>query len=317
MVRRKFIKTSSLFAAASAFPISSVLASSVADRKFKIALNPGIIGVKSNFAETLNYAIKYGYEAISPFTDEVMKSYSDEQLNEQLAKMKEHGITYDSTNIPVEYRKDKTRFNDDFKQLKKFCEAMEKQGASRMNTWIISSHNELTYNENMKEHAYRLGECAKVMKDHGIKLGLEYLGMRTMMSGGRYPFIGSMKEGKELINEIGESNVGFVLDSFHWFTANDTIDDIRTLKPEDIITCDINDARAGFTRIEQRDGKRELPMATGEINMKEFLQGIIDIGYDGPVRTEPFNQVLNDMENEEALTVNMAAIKKALATVGL
>jgi len=317
MERRKFIKTSALFATASSLPLNSVFAINAAERKFKLALNPGIIGVKANFSETLNYAIKYGYEAISPFTDEVMKSYSDNQLNEHLAKMKEHTISYDSTNIPVEYRKDKTRFNDDFKQLKTFCETMEKQGATRMNTWIISSHNELTYNENMKEHAYRLGECAKVMKDHGIKLGLEYLGMRTMMTGGRYPFIGSMKEGKELINEIGESNVGFVLDSFHWFTANDTLEDIRSLKPEEIITCDINDARAGFTRIEQRDGKRELPMATGEINIKEFLQGILDIGYDGPVRTEPFNQVLNDMENEEALQVNMAAIKKALATVGV
>jgi sugar phosphate isomerase/epimerase len=317
MERRQFIKSSAAIVAATSLPLHSLFAQKAVERKFKIALNPGIIGVKSNFAETLDYAIKYGYQAISPYTDEVMKAYSDTQLNEQLAKMKEHNISYDSTNIPVEYRRDKTRFNDDFKNLKKFCQTMEKQGATRINTWIISSHNELTYNENMKQHAYRLGECAKVMKDHGIRIGLEYLGMRTMMTGGRYPFIGSMKEGKELINEIGESNVGFVLDSFHWYCANDTIDDIRTLKPEDIITCDINDAREGFTRIEQQDGKRELPMATGQINMKDFMQGILDIGYDGPVRTEPFNKALNDMENDAALQINMTAIKKAMATCGI
>jgi sugar phosphate isomerase/epimerase len=317
MKRRQFIKSSTAMAAVTALPIHTAFAKNANERKFKIALNPGIIGVKSNFSETLDYAIKYGYEAISPFTDEVMNSYADAQLNEHLAKMKEYNISYDSTNIPVEYRKDKTRFNNDFNNLKKYCETMEKQGATRMNTWIISSHNELTYNENMKQHAYRLGECAKVMKDYGVSIGLEYLGMRTMMSGGRYPFIGSMKEGKELIGEIGESNVGFVLDSFHWFCANDTIDDIRTLKPEEIITCDINDARDGFTRIEQQDGKRELPMTTGQINMKDFMQGILDIGYDGPVRTEPFNKVLNDMENDEALQLNMKAIKKAMATCGV
>jgi sugar phosphate isomerase/epimerase len=317
MKRRQFIKSSTAMAAVTALPIHTAFAKNANERKFKIALNPGIIGVKSNFSETLDYAIKYGYEAISPFTDEVMNSYADAQLNEHLAKMKEYNISYDSTNIPVEYRKDKTRFNNDFNNLKKYCETMEKQGATRMNTWIISSHNELTYNENMKQHAYRLGECAKVMKDYGVSIGLEYLGMRTMMSGGRYPFIGSMKEGKELIGEIGESNVGFVLDSFHWFCANDTIDDIRTLKPEEIITCDINDARDGFTRIEQQDGKRELPMTTGQINMKDFMQGILDIGYDGPVRTEPFNKVLNDMENDEALQLNMKAIKKTMATCGV
>lgn len=326
MQRRKFILSSALaLAAANTIPLNSLLANQtaatvgrkLAERKFKIALNPGIIGVKANFAETLDYAIKYGYEAISPFTQEVMEDYSDAQLNEILAKMETHNISYDSINIPVEYRGTKATFNDDFKGLRKFCQTMEKQGATRMNTWIISSHDELSYNENMRQHAYRLGECANVMKDHGIKLGLEYLGMRTLVSKNRYPFISSMKEGKELIAAIGESNVGFVLDSFHWYCANDTLEDIRTLKPEDIVTVDLNDAREGFSRVEQVDGKRELPLATGVINMKDFLQGIIDIGYDGPVRTEPFNQALNEMDNEEALKANMSAIKQALALVGM
>ncbi|WP_194778150.1 apurinic/apyrimidinic endonuclease family protein [Pararhodonellum marinum] len=65
------------------------------------------------------------------------------------------------------------------------------------------------------------------------------------------------------------------------------------------------------------EGKRELPMATGVIPIKEFMQGIVDIGYDGPLRTEPFNQALNDLENEAALRVNMEAIRKVLGTVGV
>jgi len=318
MKRRKFIQNTSLATLGLAsLPILQLNAQQDPSRKFKISLNPGIIGVKANFSQTLDYAIQYGYEAISPFTQEVMENYSAGQLNEILAKMESHEISYDSINIPVEYRRDKTRFHDDFKKLRKFCEAMEKQGATRINTWIFSSHAELTYNENMKEHAYRLGECAKVMKDHGIMLGLEYLGTRPLVVGARYPFISTMKEGKELIGEIGQSNVGFVLDSFHWYCAADTLEDIHSLKPEDIIVVDINDARAGFTRETQVDGKRELPMATGVIPIKEFMQGIVDIGYSGPVRTEPFNQALNDLENEEALKVNMVAIRKTLGTVGI
>ncbi|MCU0326150.1 MAG: sugar phosphate isomerase/epimerase [Spirosomaceae bacterium] len=241
---------------------------------------------------------------------------SDSQIADVVAKAKANSLIWDSTNIPVEYRQSKTKFNDDFKGLKKFVQTMEKMEATRINTWIISSHDELTYNENMKQMAYRLGECAKVMKDHGIRLGLEYLGMRTLMTQYRYPFIGSLKEGKELINEIGESNVGFVLDSFHWYCAGDTIDDLRTFKPEDVVVVDINDARSGFTRVEQQDGKRELPMATGVIKIKDFMQALIDIGYDGPIRTEPFNQVLNDMEDNQALKINMEAIRKTLAMVG-
>lgn len=318
MHRRKFILSSTLaMTAASVTPLSSLFAGTKNTRKFKIALNPGIIGVKANFAQTLDYAIQYGYEAISPYTQEVMTDYSPAQLKEIMAKMKAHDISYDSINIPVEFRRDDATFREGIKELPKFCETMQRQGATRVNTWIISSHKELTYNENMRQHASRLGECAKIMKDYGVRLGLEYLGMRTLVARGRYPFIGSMKEGKELIAAIGVGNVGFVLDSFHWYCANDTLEDIKTLTPADIVTVDINDARAGFKREEQMDGKRELPLATGVINLKDFLQGIIDIGYDGPVRTEPFNQALNELENDEALQTNMSAIKKALALVDL
>lgn len=141
--------------------------------------------------------------------------------------------------------------------------------------------------------------------------------MRTLLIRGRYPFISSIKEGKELIGAIGIGNVGFVLDSFHWYCANDTLEDIKTLTPADIVTVDLNDARAGFEREAQVDGKRELPLATGVINLKDFLQGLIDIDYDGPVRSEPFNEALNNMENDDALKTNMEAIKKALALVEL
>ncbi|UBM59248.1 sugar phosphate isomerase/epimerase [Marinilongibacter aquaticus] len=317
MIRRQFIKSAALTSVSALSFSPSFALKTAAERKFKIALNPGNIGVKGNLMEILDYAIQYGYEAISPYTQEVMNTYSDGQLRDFLDKFKAHNMSYDSVNLPVDYKKSRTSFNTEFKDLRRFCETMEKQGATRMNTWIMSSDDNLTYTENMKRTAYRLGECARVAKDYGISLGLEYLGPRTLVSLLRYPFIASMKEGKELIGEIGESNVGLVLDSFHWYCANDTIDDIRTLKPEDIITADINDARAGFTRVTQTEGKRELPLATGVINAKDFLQGLLDIGYDGPLRTEPFNKDLNDMDNDTALQINLDSVKKAFKQVGI
>ncbi|EPR71499.1 sugar phosphate isomerase/epimerase family protein [Cyclobacterium qasimii] len=318
MKRRKFLsKTSLALLSTGLFEATDLSFSIKQERKFKIALNPGIIGVKANLQQTLDYAIIYGYETISPFVEEVMQHYSEQQLAALTGKMKAHNIGYGSTNIPVEFRNDKRKFLEDFKMLEGFCKAMEKQGATRINTWIISSHKDLPYNENMKQHAFRLGECAKVMEDHGIRLGLEYLGTRPLLTQNRYPFIATMKGGQELINATGQSNVGFVLDSFHWYTANDSKADILQLKPEDIVVVDINDARRGFTRETQMDGKRELPLATGVIDLKSFLEGLVAIGYNGPVRTEPFNQALDEMDNEAALIKNKAAIIKALALVGM
>jgi len=313
--RRNFVKSATLATIGTGMGIP-IHNKSLPEKKFKLALSPGLIGVKANLHEAMDYAIKYKYEAVSPYINEAMK-YSDGQLKEIVTKAKENKLDWDSVNIPVEWRQSKSKFNDDFKNLRPFCQTMEKLGAARINTWIISSSKELTYSENMKQTAYRLSECAKVMKDYGVRLGIEYLGMRTLLNLAHYPFISTLKECRELISNIGESNVAVVLDTFHWYCADDKLEDIRTLKAEEVSHVDLNDARAGFSRLEQQDGKRELPMATGVINTKDFIQGLLDIGFDGPLRTEPFNQALNDLEDETALQVNMDSLKKALSTVGL
>jgi len=46
-----------------------------------------------------------------------------------------------------------------------------------------------------------------------------------------------------------------------------------------------------------------------------FLKALNQIGYDGPVRAEPFNKVLNDLNNEEACAAAIAAMRKAFALI--
>jgi len=41
------------------------------------------------------------------------------------------------------------------------------------------------------------------------------------------------------------------------------------------------------------------------------LNALNKIGFDGPVRAEPFNKRLNQMDNEEACSETIAAMQKA------
>ena len=120
---------------------------------------------------------------------------------------------------------------------------------------------------------------------------------------------------KELIGEVGKPNVGFLLDSWHWYTAQETVADILPLKGSDVILCHLNDAPSGVPVEEQMDNHRELPCATGVIDLKGFLGAIVEIGYDGPVVCEPFSQELRNKKPEENLATVSAAMKKAFALV--
>jgi sugar phosphate isomerase/epimerase len=157
---------------------------------------------------------------------------------------------------------------------------------------------------------------ASVLGDRGLRFGLEYVGPKTSWSAAIYPFVHTMAEARELIAEIGKDNVGLVLDSWHWYTAHETEADLLKLSNKDIVACDLNDAPAGIPVDQQIDSKRDLPATTGVIDLKAFLGALQKIGYDGPVRAEPFKAELRQMPKEQALGLTAESMRKAFALIG-
>ena len=121
------------------------------------------------------------------------------------------------------------------------------------------------------------------------------------MSRDKYPFLHSIAGLRELIEAIGKKNIGYLLDSFHTYCAEDSNKDLEFLKAEDIISVQLNDGVLGRTISTQRDLERELPGDTGIIDLKNFLNFINSKGYQGPVSVEPFNKELNKMELDKKL----------------
>lgn len=312
--RRKFIQSASCLAAFAPFSANAFPWGDSAVRKFTLCINAGNIGVKATQQQLLEMAVEHGFEAISVYA-ESLSEMSDQELSEFVGQMNDKEIQWGSAGLPVDFRKDEATFKEGIGPLPDYVKAMKKAGATRMNTWILSFDHNLTYRENFKQHTQRLGQVADILQDQGVRLGLEYVGPRTLQARGKYSFIRTMEESKELIAAINRPNVGFVLDSFHWYCAGETKEDLLSLANEDIVAVDLNDARAGYTADEQIDGKRELPSATGVIDLKAFITALIEIGYDGPVRAEPFNQPLRDMNDNDALEATYKAMKKSFDLV--
>ncbi len=105
-------------------------------------------------------------------------------------------------------------------------------------------------------------------------------------------------------------NVGLQLDSWHWYTSHGTVDEMLRLSNRAIVHVHVNDAPAGVAVDEQVDNRRKLPVTTGVIDLKGFMNALVKIGYDGPVECEPFDQGLRDMEDEAAVQTTAAALQR-------
>lgn len=310
LTRRRFIQQSSVLAASAVLPFSAFNLEAKPGRLFKMSLNPGAIGVSLNQDELLEAAHRHGYEAIVAFPKE-LAVMDAAKLNDFVDKMKAKNISWGSAGLPLDFRKSADFFKKGLQALPNLANALQKAGALRMNTWIMPTHENLTYLENFKQHTKRLSEVAKVIADYDIVLGLEYVGPKTLMARDRYAFIRSMKETKELIEAIKSPNIKIQLDSFHWFCAEESEADILSLDKNEVVVVDLNDAVKGRSAANQIDGERELPGDSGLIDIKSFLSALVRIGYEGPVRAEPFNKRLNEMDDEAALSATYISMKKS------
>jgi sugar phosphate isomerase/epimerase len=280
----------------------------------KIQLDCGSIGVKASLPQAVEYAARFGFEAVT--ADSAWLASADASSRARLLdRMKQAGLIWGQAGLPVEFRRGEEEFQQGLRGLPERARALQQAGASRVTTWISPASDELTYIENFRLHVRRLRAVASVLEDHGCRFGLEYVGPKTSWTARRFSFVHTMREARELIGEIGRPNVGLVLDSWHWYTAGETVDDLRSLTAADIVSIDLNDAPAGRARDEQKDLERELPLATGVIPLADFLKTLNELGCDAPARCEPFNAALRAMPPEQALAATAAAMKKAFALI--
>ncbi len=280
-----------------------------------IAMTPGSIGVKADQRRSIELAHYFGFESVQPFPNQ-LAALSDGENDDLRGELKAKGLAWAAAGLPIDFRKDEAKFAEDMKSWPRLANALERAGGTRVGTWLMPTHDSLTYLKNFKQTAARLREAAAVAGDHGLRLGLEYVGTKTLWTLRRYPFVHTMAETKELLAEINKPNVGFVLDTWHWWTSDESKQDILTLDNKDVVSCDLNDAPKGIPKEQQQDSKRALPVSTGVINMKSFLEGLIEIGYDGPVRAEPFSAELNAMDDHQACSKTVEAMRQAMALLG-
>jgi len=274
----------------------------------------GNLGVKATQREAIDLASRYGFESVFPDAAELGR-LSEPEVRDLLGEMKAKGLVFGAGFLAVDFRKDDATFQRGLVDLPDFAGGLQRAGVRRVGTWLPPASDTFTYRQYFALHTRRLREVARVLQDHELRLGLEYVAPKTAWAGHRYPFLHTLAETRELVAEIGAANVGLVLDSWHWYHAGDSAADVAALRMEDVVAVDLNDAPAGLPKDQMVDSARELPLATGVIDAAAFLKALAAIGYDGPVRAEPFNEPLRKMPREEAVALTAQAMKRAFALI--
>ena len=180
-------------------------------------------------------------------------------------------------------------------------------------TWLLPS-SDRPFIENWQFHVARLTPLAQVLRDHGLRLGLEFVAPFHLRRMAKHEFVFTPGQMLELADAIGP-NVGLLVDCFHVHAAGDSWEHLAQIPGGRIVLAHLNDCPpVPLTQIQ--DGQRLLP-GEGAIDTVAFLRALGQTGYAGPVSLEVFNADLRKLPAPEAAARAWAATRKVAAAAGL
>jgi sugar phosphate isomerase/epimerase len=277
-------------------------------------LSPGAIGVSApNLHAALEAARMGGFDGVEFNPAEIADLIDAEGAAQAKARFEAAGIKPCGFGLSVEWRGEEDAFRASLARFPRLVEAAAAVGATRCSTWILPFSNELEFDANFAFHIARLEDAVRILGDHGILFGLEFIGPKTLRDQGKHPFIHTQDGMMELAQKLGP-NAGLLLDAWHWYTSHGTVDDLLRLKPENIAYVHVNDAPVGVEIDEQVDNVRCLPGETGVIPISDFMGALKQIGYDGPIVAEPFKKELSDLPDDAA---RLTAVRDSLRKIGV
>ena len=281
------------------------------------SLNPNTLSITASLDEGLRLARAYGFEGLDLPMSEVAalaERGSAQQVKDRFAAA---GVRPGAWSLPLDFRRDEATYREGLSALPRYAALARELGSPWCYTVVMPFSDELEFAANMERHVQRLRPIAQALAEQDCRLGLEFIGPKTLRAAHTHEFIYTIDGALDLAARIGTGNVGLLLDSFHWYTAHGTLDELRRLSAAQVVYVHVNDAVAGRGPDEQLDLVRMLPGASGVIDLAGFMQALDAMGYAGPVVVEPFSDEVKALAPDERVRVAAQSLQTLWQRAGL
>ena len=131
----------------------------------------------------------------------------------------------------------------------------------------------------IEESVRVLQELGAIAEGYGIGLAFEFLGQLECS-------VQTLELADTIVRQVARTNVGLVIDSFHFYAGGSTVESIEALDAERLFVFHINDAE-DLPREKLEDKHRLFP-GLGILPLEQVLGALKRIGYDRVISVEIF-----------------------------
>jgi len=149
-----------------------------------------------------------------------------------------------------------------------------------------------------------LTELCDISAAHDVSLAFEFLGQTDCS-------VPTLDLAAEIVREVNRKDLGLVIDSFHFYAGNSTLEMIEALDPDLIQIFHINDAEDRPR--EQLEDKHRLLPGLGILPLRQMISAFGKIGYDKVASVEIFRPEYWERDPFALARDAYAATKRVLA----
>ena len=273
----------------------------------KLALN-GATTMRADLATDLQVAQAAGFDYVEIWASKLREFLKQNSPADLKTLFRQHKLQPLSINS-IEH----ITFRDaaSYESIKQQCLELSQVAAAIGCPYIVVvpgriPESGVTRAEVIDESVRVLTELCEIADQHGVVLAFEFLGQVDCT-------VQTLDLAHEIVRTANLTNLGLVIDSFHFYAGGSTIEMIESLDPKLIAIFHINDAE-DRPRYELSDSHRLLP-GLGILPLRAMIGGFKRIGYDKVASVEIFRPEYWDMDPLELAREAHAATLKVIEAV--
>lgn len=273
----------------------------------ELALSYNFEGINVDLSEMLSRAKASGQDFATRYIDSAEIRNGDEKQPIRIGEFK----------LPIKLSAEQEKFEASLDKLKECCDIAKAIGATICRCEVEPANDELNFQDNFEQYRRRLTEVAGILDEYGIRLGIGFNAIPKKREGKQNEFIHQAESCLALINSITASNVGLALDLWHWTLGGGTLEQVKELKPGQLISVRIADIAADVDAAKVSSEQRLLPGSVEGSLCADLVKLLDSLGYEGPVTSGHSPVAFGRMPREAMVQRVRDALDRILVEAGV
>jgi len=182
-------------------------------------------------------------------------------------------------------------------EVKRRLELAARLGAS----WLVCSPPRMECDLAQITRRYR--DLLALGRSIGVKPTFEYISF--------FHSVSQLRQAWQVVQDANDPDATVIVDAFHSYNSLSTLDELRAIPGDRISHYHIDDAHPGIPAGKQKDHDRVM-LGEGPIDLRAEIQVLRDIGYQGAISLELFNQELWQRDPRDVLRIGIERMRELL-----